>query len=83
MAYDYPSAVFLLRGVICMAEFTELTTVIGNYAFPIMCCIYLFWSQYHERKMHQQSLDKLTEALQNNTIAINDLKGMIQHVQDR
>ena len=66
-----------------MAEFTELTTVIGNYAFPIMCCIYLFWSQYHERKMHKESLDKLTEALTNNTIAINDLKGMISRVKDR
>lgn len=77
MDHDYPSAVFLNRGVIYM-EFENLLTLIGNYAFPICCCVYLFWSSAKEREAHKEELAKVTEALQNNTLAINDLKGMLQ-----
>ena len=77
MDHDYPSAVFLNKGVIYM-EFENLLTLIGNYAFPICCCVYLFWSSAKEREAHKEELAKVTEALQNNTLAINDLKGMLQ-----
>lgn len=59
-------------------EFENLLTLIGNYAFPICCCVYLFWSSAKEREAHKEELAKVTEALQNNTLAINDLKGMLQ-----
>ena len=58
---------FLNRGVIYM-EFENLLTLIGNYAFPICCCVYLFWSSAKEREAHKEELAKVTEALQNNTL---------------
>ena len=58
-------------------EFDNLLTLIGNYAFPICCCIYLFWSATKEREAHKDEMNKMTEALQNNTKAIIELKGML------
>ena len=58
-------------------EFDNLLTLIGNYAFPICCCVYLFWSAAKERDTHKEEMNKMTEALQNNTNAIIELKGLI------
>ena len=49
-------------------------TLIGNYAFPIACCLYLFWSQEKERERHKEESDKWVEALNNNTKVIEALK---------
>jgi len=66
-------------------EFENILTLIGNYAFPICCCVYLFWASQKERDAHKEELHQVTEALQNNTKAIIELKGMINSVgkQDR
>ena len=61
-------------------EFDNLLTLIGNYAFPICCCVYLFWSAAKEREAHKDEMNNMTEALQNNTKAIIELKGMISNV---
>lgn len=58
-------------------EFENILTLIGNYAFPICCCVYLFWSGAKERDTHKDEMNKMTEALQNNTKAIIELKGLI------
>lgn len=60
-------------------EFEQLLTLIGNYAFPICCCIYLFWSQAKERDAHKEEMNKVTEALHNNTIALTELRDYINH----
>lgn len=65
-------------GELVMMEFSQLIEVIGNKAFPILCCIVLFWSQYKERERHSEEIKNMTSALNNNTLAINELKGMIQ-----
>lgn len=60
-------------------EFEQLLTLIGNYVFPICCCIYLFWSQAKERDAHKEEMNKVTEALHNNTIALTELRDSINH----
>ena len=60
-------------------EFDNLLTLIDNYAFPICCCVYLFWSAAKERDTHKEEMNKMTEALQNNTKAIIELKGLISN----
>lgn len=60
-------------------EFDQILTLVGNYAFPICCCIYLFWSSAKERDAHKVETDKLTEALNNNTLALTELCGLVKN----
>ena len=61
-----------------MMEFAQILEIVGNKAFPIVCCIVLFFTQYKERERHSEEIKNMTSALNNNTLAINELKGMIQ-----
>lgn len=61
-----------------MVEFAQILEIVGNKAFPIVCCIVLFFTQYKERERHSEEIRNMTSALNNNTLAINELKGMIQ-----
>lgn len=54
--------------------FDEILTLIGNYAFPICCCVYLFFSSAKEREAHKEEMQKVTDALNSNTIAITELR---------
>lgn len=65
-----------------MVEFAQLMEIIGNKAFPIICCIILFWSQSKERERHSEELKSMTSAINNNTIAINELRGLLQHASN-
>ena len=57
-------------------------TLIGNYAFPIACCLYLFWSQEKERERHKEESDKWVEALNNNTKVIEALKERLNYAKE-
>ena len=48
--------------------------LVSNYAFPIACCVYLFYAQEKERVMHKEESDKWVEALNNNTKVLEALK---------
>ena len=48
----------------------QLVTTLG---FPIVCCIALFWRMIKSDENHKEEMDKLSEALNNNTLAINKL----------
>lgn len=52
--------------------------LIGQYAFPIVCCVALFISQEKERERHREESCKWVEALNNNTQALNAIK---EHVK--
>ena len=53
-----------------VASFTQL---IGSLGFPIFVCIYLVWNQRQEEEMHRQEVDKLSEAVINNTLVLQKL----------
>lgn len=55
-------------------EAEQIMNLIGNYAFPIVCCIYLIWSNGKEREAHKEEMAQVTVALNNNTQALIELR---------
>jgi len=67
----------------------DLLTLIGNYAFPIVCCAAMFWKmdkdqqaqqEYMEKRdeLHRQEISSLRESLDNNTRVIISLQAHLQ-----
>ena len=54
-----------------------ITTLIGSLGFPIAACIACFSMLNKERDEHKQEMAKVTEAINNNTIALVALKGKL------
>lgn len=55
-----------------------MTTLIGSLGFPIAACIACFSMLNKERDEHKQEMAKVTEAINNNTIALEALKGKLE-----
>lgn len=64
--------------------FTEITTLLGSFGFPIVACLGMGWYVKYQmdennkqlkevREEHKSEMNKVTEALNNNTVAINKL----------
>lgn len=49
------------------------TSLIGSLGFPIVMCIMMYVRMGKQDGLHQQEMDKLTESLNNNTVAITKL----------
>lgn len=47
--------------------------IVGSLGFPIVMCGALFWRMVKSDEQHKEEMDKLSEALNNNTIAITKL----------
>ena len=47
--------------------------VVGSLGFPIAACIAVFWYLMKESENHKTEVTKLSEALQNNTLALTKL----------
>ena len=69
----------------------EIITIIGNFGFPIFCCLALGYyvkvqtDQYRKdvkdiQKEHKEEIAKVTDALNANTLAISELRGALQNV---
>ncbi len=54
-------------------DFSGIAQLIGSLGFPIAACIYLFYSMEKEREAHKTEMDKITEALNNNTLVMQQL----------
>ena len=57
-----------------------ILTVLGNYAFPIVCCIAM---AYFVKYMYDQTnarVDKLNEVIKNNTIALEKMNTLIEQI---
>ena len=54
-------------------DINMLTQLIGSLGFPIVCCAYLFWENHKQREKHAEKEEQLTEALNNNTLAIEKM----------
>ena len=71
----------------------QLLTLIGNYAFPIVCCAALFWKmdkdqkttqEYMEKRdeLHRDEINSLRQVLENNTNAILELRASMDKKGD-
>lgn len=56
-----------------------LSTIIGSLGFPIAACVGCFWMLNKERDTHEQEMQKITEAINNNTLAVTKLTERLGH----
>lgn len=54
-------------------DFQNVLTAISTVGFPIVMCGGLFWYMIQQREAHKEETNKMTEALNNNTLAIQKL----------
>lgn len=54
-------------------DVNAITQLIGSLGFPIVCCGALFWRMIKSDEKHQQEMDKMADALNNNTLALTRL----------
>lgn len=54
-------------------ELDAIVSLFSNLAVPVACLIATFWLWNKEREDHKQEQKELTEAVNNNTLAINKL----------
>lgn len=62
-------------------DIAGITQLISQLGFPIACVIYLFWAQQKEREAHATESKAWTEALHNNTLAIQKLTDYIDKIE--
>lgn len=55
----------------------ELLQAIGSYGFPIVMCLVLFWYIVKQNENHKEEIQKMTDALNNNTVALVELRDKI------
>ena len=56
-----------------MENMEWLTTLLSNFGFPIVCCVILMWYIFKLQEQHKEETNKMVEAINNNTIAIQQL----------
>lgn len=54
-------------------DLSVITTLIGSLGFPIAACIACFWLLNKERDEHKEEMEKVSVAINNNTVAITKL----------
>ena len=54
-------------------DINVITDLITNVGFPIACCIALFFTISKQGKQHKEEMDKMSEAINNNTNVISKL----------
>lgn len=72
---------------------TEIIAAISTLGFPVIACIAMAWyvkyitdkneqSRKEESENHKSEVSKMTEALNNNTLAINTLTERLYNKED-
>lgn len=56
-----------------------LQQLIGTLGFPIACVCAMFWMWNKEREDHKMEMQKMTEALNNNTQALIKIEEIIRN----
>ena len=56
-----------------------ITQLIGSLGFPIACVVAMFFFWNKEREDHKSEMQKMTEALNNNTRALIKIESIIEH----
>lgn len=68
-----------------------ILSVLGNYAFPIVCCIGMayfvkyMYDQTNQRvdklnEEHKNEVNTLSDVIKNNTLAIEKMNSLIEHL---
>ena len=54
-------------------DVNAITTLVSNVGVPCACLIATFYLWFKETEAHKEEMTKMTEALNNNTIALTKL----------
>ena len=54
-------------------DIATITTLIGSLGFPIVCCFVMWWYINKTSEQHKEEMDKMSEAINNNTNVMNQL----------
>ena len=52
---------------------SSIVTVVSQVGFPIAMCLVMAWYIKYTNDQHKEEIDKITEALNNNTLAVQKL----------
>lgn len=55
-------------------DIQAIASLIGSLGFPIAACIAMFSMLNKEREEHKSEMTQVTEAIQNNTLALQALR---------
>ncbi len=55
-------------------DINNIMNAITTVGFPIVCCIALFWKMNSDSEKHAQEMNALKDALNNNTLALTELR---------
>ena len=64
------------RGVIM--DIQAIIQAIGTLGFPIVACCALFYQNWKQDERHKDEMDRVTTALNNNTVALTELSTLIK-----
>lgn len=59
----------------------SIIDIIQKLGFPIACVIALFWQNNKMSEQHKEELKQITDALNNNTIALTKLEEKIGGIE--
>lgn len=59
----------------------EITNLIGSLGFPIVACIYMAKMLKDERDRHEEEVWRLTQALNDNTQILTELKTLFESMR--
>ena len=59
-------------------DYQSIAGLISSVGFPIAACCAIFWQLNKQSEQHKQEMDKMTDALANNTAAIVELSTLIK-----
>lgn len=54
-------------------DINSATQLIGSIGFPIVMCLLLYYKMGTQDELHRAEMDKMTEAINNNTKALTEL----------
>lgn len=52
---------------------TSVNQLISSVGFPIVVCLVCFWYINKVQEQHKEEVDKMSEAIQNNTVVMQKL----------
>ena len=62
-------------------DINTIVQLVGSLGFPIAMCIYMAYSNNKLNEQHRESEAKLTEIINNNTLALTKLSDKIDNIE--
>lgn len=62
-----------------MDTLQNVINLIKDLGFPIAVCIAMFWLNNKQVEQHKEEMTKVTDALNNNTLALTELRDRLDN----